>query len=117
MAYVFGCLFGKHPLLPRLSPKKTWEGFTGAFLATVLAAIPLWNQWSLGNNAKDALYIAAFVSIVAPFGGFLASAVKRAHGAKDFGDLIPGHGGLCDRLDCHVITAPFIYMYLKGVMG
>lgn len=129
MAYVFGVLLGKHKLLPRLSPKKTVEGFIGAAVSTCAAAVPLLNLFvnyfgehskaslvmGSGNRnlVKHALIIGLYTSLISPFGGFLASAVKRAHSAKDFGTLIPGHGGVVDRFDCQVVTAPFIFFYLK----
>jgi len=69
---------------------------------------------NVDNDKKDAYVIALYVSMISPFGGFLASAVKRAYGAKDFGSFIPGHGGAIDRLDCQIITAPFVYLYLKS---
>jgi len=56
-------------------------------------------------------------STFSPFPGFLASAVKRAFYTKDFGTLIPGHGGVLDRFDCHVVTAPFVYLYLRQFLG
>ena len=122
MAYVFGVLLGKHKLLPRLSPKKTVEGFVGAGLSTLAVAAPLLKRMigkdtSIANIGKHALALALYVSLVSPFGGFLASAVKRAHGAKDFGALIPGHGGVVDRFDCQVVTAPFVYLYLKNFLS
>jgi phosphatidate cytidylyltransferase len=116
MAYISGVCFGKHPMLPTISPKKTWEGFLGALIATMAASVPLWRVMDLQNgieSKKHALVIAAYSSIVAPFGGFLASIVKRAYGKKDFSDKIPGHGGLIDRLDCQIVAAPFVYLYLK----
>mmetsp|Transcript_17341 Transcript_17341/g.25853 ORF Transcript_17341/g.25853 Transcript_17341/m.25853 type:complete len:378 (+) Transcript_17341:147-1280(+) len=116
MAYVFGVLLGNHKLLPRLSPKKTVEGFVGAAFSTFAASIPLLKAMGgadLSNLKQHAVAMAVFTSIVAPFGGFLASAVKRAHGAKDFGTLIPGHGGVVDRFDCQIVTAPFVYLYLQ----
>ena len=118
MAYVFGVLLGKHKLLPRLSPKKTVEGFVGAAFSTFIVSVPLLRRM-LGNHGslhlvRHAFILALYVSLVSPFGGFLASAVKRAHGAKDFGALIPGHGGVVDRFDCQVVTAPFVYLYLKN---
>jgi CDP-diglyceride synthetase len=125
MAYVFGVLLGKHKLLPRLSPKKTVEGFVGAGLSTLAVAAPLLRRMLMGSIAtttsvqsnatlrrQHALIMALYVSLISPFGGFLASAVKRAHDAKDFGSLIPGHGGVVDRFDCQVVTAPFVYLYL-----
>jgi len=117
MAYVFGRHMGRIALIPRLSPKKTVEGFLGAAAYTAALSVPL-ARWAFGADAaaadpRHALAVAAFVSAVSPFGGFLASAVKRAHGAKDFGNSIPGHGGVVDRLDCQLVTAPFVYLYLK----
>ena len=148
MAYVFGILFGNHKLLPRLSPKKTVEGFLGAALSTVGVSVPLLklfvsfiskrsdgdlsnchikfvsvlvdpnNSDGISSYAlmKHAIVMALYASFISPFGGFLASAVKRAHGAKDFGALIPGHGGVVDRFDCQVVTAPFVFLYLKYFM-
>ena len=70
-----------------------------------------------GNKLiKHALVLGLYTSLISPFGGFLASAVKRAHGAKDFGTLIPGHGGVVDRFDCQVVTAPFVFLYLKSCL-
>ena len=121
MAYVFGVLLGKHKLLPRLSPKKTVEGFIGAGISTMAVAAPLLRKMAgadaVSNAGRHALTLALYVSLVSPFGGFLASAVKRAHGAKDFGALIPGHGGVVDRFDCQVVTAPFVYLYLKNFLS
>lgn len=129
MAYVFGRLVGKTKLLPRLSPKKTVEGFLGAGLSTVAISIPLLKLvLKYGTRYTDstsmlansnvsvkslAMVFGAYASLIAPFGGFLASAVKRAHYAKDFGALIPGHGGVTDRVDCQVVIAPFVYLYLR----
>lgn len=121
MAYVFGVLLGKHKLLPRLSPKKTVEGFVGAGISTMAIAGPLFRKMvgtdGVVSAGRHALTLALYVSLVSPFGGFLASATKRAHGAKDFGALIPGHGGVVDRFDCQVVTAPFVYLYLKNAVG
>jgi phosphatidate cytidylyltransferase len=63
------------------------------------------------------LYILLFISLLLFLSGFLASAVKRAFYTKDFGTLIPGHGGVVDRFDCHVVTAPFVYLYLRQFFG
>eukprot|EP00579_Thalassiosira_antarctica_P010824 CAMPEP_0201925770 /NCGR_PEP_ID=MMETSP0903-20130614/14891_1 /ASSEMBLY_ACC=CAM_ASM_000552 /TAXON_ID=420261 /ORGANISM="Thalassiosira antarctica, Strain CCMP982" /LENGTH=435 /DNA_ID=CAMNT_0048463483 /DNA_START=28 /DNA_END=1335 /DNA_ORIENTATION=+ len=121
MAYIFGVLLGKHKLLPRLSPKKTVEGFVGAGISTMAIAAPLLKRMigkdGVPNAGRHALTLALYVSLVSPFGGFLASAVKRAHGAKDFGALIPGHGGAVDRFDCQVVTAPFVYLYLNNCLS
>jgi len=127
MAYVFGKLFGKHPLLSSISPNKTWEGFIGAAIATAGTAwvtlaqqqssssssSPLIGPGSTGVTRFDGMVVAIFSSLIAPFAGFLASVIKRAYGRKDFGTLLPGHGGVVDRLDCQLILAPFVYFYLS----
>lgn len=107
MAYFFGIAFGKHPLLPVISPKKTWEGFLGATLSTIAVS------YDMFPTKRDGLILATFASLVGPFGGFLASVIKRAYNQKDFGALFPGHGGLVDRLDCQLIMAPIVYLYLS----
>lgn len=115
LAYAFGFTLGKSALLPTISPKKTWEGFTGAFLATVVLSRPLWNRLFANQSYnKHSLVIALFCCVAAPFGGFMASSIKRAGNKKDFGDCIAGHGGLVDRLDCQLVAAPFLYLYLKA---
>jgi phosphatidate cytidylyltransferase len=106
MAYLFGITLGKHALLPNISPKKTVEGFAGAAASTVLASLLFL------PTKKDGLILSLVSSLVGPFGGFLASVMKRAYGKKDFGAMFPGHGGLVDRLDCQVCMAPFVYLYL-----
>lgn len=123
MAYVFGKLFGKHPLLPSISPNKTWEGFLGAALSTVGTAWvglavsdtegALLGPGLKGITRADGMALAAFASAIAPFAGFVASVIKRAYGRKDFGTMLPGHGGFVDRLDCQLILAPFVYFYLS----
>jgi phosphatidate cytidylyltransferase len=117
-AYFFGKNFGKHALLPKISPNKTWEGWMGALVSTLLLSFPLWKalfQSTATSYDRHAFVLALYCAVVAPFGGFLASTVKRAYGKKDFGSLIAGHGGLIDRLDCQLVTAPFVYLYLTAV--
>ena len=113
MAYVCGKAVGKTPLLPNLSPNKTLEGFIGAAFFTIVSSPFLWNAIVSNSGESKPMVLALFASFVAPFGGFLASAVKRSFGKKDYGSLIPGHGGVMDRLDCHLIMAPFTYLYLS----
>jgi len=108
MAYVFGKAFGRHPILSVISPNKTWEGFLGAGLSTLLASY----YWLLRDSPQEALIFGAAVSLVGPFGGFLASLIKRAYQEKDFGTLFQGHGGFVDRLDCQLILAPLVFLYL-----
>ena len=171
-AYIFGFFFGKTPLI-RLSPKKTWEGFMGAFICTFIFAyffsgllsqypyftcpvenlstsslslqtcrtnlvfVPLkmdispkimdlirsvypsfhWNSFTFYPVQLHSLLLAAFASLVAPFGGFFASGFKRAFNIKDFGHSIPGHGGLTDRMDCQFLMGVFSYIYFQSFIG
>nr|prf CDP-diacylglycerol synthase [Drosophila melanogaster] len=108
MAYVFGFFFGRTPLI-KLSPKKTWEGFIGGGFATVLFGILF--SYVLCNYQ---ISLSLFSSIIGPFGGFFASGFKRAFKIKDFGDMIPGHGGIMDRFDCQFLMATFVNVYISS---
>jgi phosphatidate cytidylyltransferase len=168
-AYICGFFFGRTPLI-QLSPKKTVEGFVGAFVCTLIAGFFLtgllirsdyltcpvqdlgasaWSPiecspknpvftpipWQLPSTTvyllkmlfridKTEVYIApvqlhaimmaCFASLIAPFGGFFASAVKRVFKIKDFGHSIPGHGGLTDRMDCQFVMGFFAHMYYQS---
>lgn len=74
------------------------------------------NQVKIAPVQLHAFILGAFASLIAPFGGFFASGLKRAFKLKDFGDLIPGHGGMTDRMDCQVIMGAFTFMYLNFVV-
>lgn len=161
-AYAFGKSFGRTQLL-LLSPKKTLEGFLGAWLFTMIwgfwfagflsrfpsltcplqsfrgpvscerdpifipqeVPLPPWavaltlHQWRTITVAPvqwHALVLAVFASLLAPFGGFFASGLKRAFKLKDFGDLIPGHGGMTDRMDCQIMMGMFTYVYVQSMV-
>ncbi|KAJ3108499.1 hypothetical protein HDU96_007512 [Phlyctochytrium bullatum] len=170
-AYISGFFFGRTPLI-RLSPKKTWEGFIGALIATVVFAFffsgfivqfpyftcPVRNMktssmsgvtcipnpvfvtsehqlapplrsllWHVTGKEFQtitfapfqlhSIVMALFASLIAPFGGFFASGAKRAFKLKDFGDSIPGHGGITDRMDCQFLMSFFSYMYFQTFIG
>ncbi|KAK8918346.1 Phosphatidate cytidylyltransferase [Platanthera zijinensis] len=158
-AYFCGFFGGRTPLI-KLSPKKTWEGFIGAFVITILSAfllanvfgrflwltcprkdlsigwlscdpgpmfkpemyslprwVPPWFPWkeiTIMPVQWHAVVLGLFASIIAPFGGFFASGFKRAFKLKDFGDSIPGHGGITDRMDCQMVMAVFAYIYYQS---
>ena len=114
-AYVVGRFFGKRPLAPILSPKKTLEGFIGGILGTISVAIITNYYWNL-LPLHIGVSLALGVSIAAPLGDLLASAIKREADVKDSGVFLPGHGGALDRLDSFITAAPLaiiIYQYLS----
>ncbi|KAJ3165803.1 hypothetical protein HK101_012080 [Irineochytrium annulatum] len=170
-AYIAGFFFGRTPLI-RLSPKKTWEGFIGGGIATVIFSfflagflsqydyltcpvrnmkttsfsgitcnknpvfVPfetplhpalgslIWHTTRMNLSHVQmtpfqlhAVALSLFASVIAPFGGFFASGAKRAFKIKDFGDSIPGHGGITDRMDCQFLMSFFSYMYFQNFIG
>ncbi|TWG08932.1 phosphatidate cytidylyltransferase [Saccharopolyspora dendranthemae] len=109
--YAFGVLFGKHPMAPVISPKKSWEGFGGSLVGGVLAgALSVWllldGQWWMGVLVGAALVCSATI------GDLMESVIKRDLGIKDMGNLLPGHGGLMDRMDSLLPSAPLAWMML-----
>ncbi|XP_076459808.1 phosphatidate cytidylyltransferase, photoreceptor-specific-like isoform X2 [Babylonia areolata] len=112
MAYLFGFFFGKTPLI-KLSPKKTWEGFLGGAVMTVIFGVVLGLPGTLQMYpfVLHSISMSIFASFLGPFGGFFASGLKRAYKIKDFGDTIPGHGGIVDRFDCQFLMASFVHVY------
>ncbi|CAI4229526.1 unnamed protein product [Auanema sp. JU1783] len=163
MSYMFGFFWGKTPLI-KLSPKKTWEGFIGGAVSTVLFGIllsyalssrpffvcPVEDYYIDNTNCTipssfqlqvfdiprpfswifkvlrmapqisftpfmvHSIVMALFASLLGPFGGFFASGFKRAFKIKDFGDVIPGHGGLMDRFDCQLLMGTFVNVYIHS---
>jgi len=111
-AYVFGKRFGKKKLIPKISPKKSWEGFSYGTLFTLFLTYVMNKQFSLFENSK--LLILVFsICILATFGDLVESYFKRIAEVKDSGSLIPGHGGFYDRMDSVIFTAPFYFILLK----
>jgi len=102
--YFAGVVFGKHPMAPRISPKKSWEGLAGAVLLEIGIGIALWIFLFDGSWWKGAL-AGAIMAITATFGDLVESMIKRDLGIKDMSRLVPGHGGIMDRLDSLVINA------------
>ena len=112
-AYLFGVKFGKHKIMPSISPKKSWEGFIGGLLATLIASYIIYNLNFLEGIDLVSLIIIAFIlPFTATLGDFIESHLKRQAGVKDSGNFIPGHGGMLDRMDAFMITIPIIYIYI-----
>jgi phosphatidate cytidylyltransferase len=107
-AYFTGYLFGKHKLCPAISPKKTVEGAVGGLLGSVLLTFAFFYFFS-PDLILHGLWIGLLGSIFSQVGDLVASMFKRKLGVKDYGTLIPGHGGILDRFDSVLFTSPFIY--------
>lgn len=102
--YAAGVLFGKHPIAPKVSPKKSWEGFAGSALLQMAVGAALF-QWLLGAPWWQGVIMGAVMTVTATAGDFAESALKRDLGVKDMGSFLPGHGGVMDRLDSLVPNA------------
>ncbi|TWS17871.1 phosphatidate cytidylyltransferase [Tsukamurella asaccharolytica] len=114
--YASGVLFGKHPMVPAISPKKSWEGFAGSMVAGAIGAV-LVLKFLLDVNPVWGLLLGPVVVITATLGDLLESQVKRDLGIKDMGTLLPGHGGIMDRLDSLLPSAVVVWAALTALMG
>ena len=108
-AYFTGRLFGKHKMAPKISPKKTWEGFAGGVFFTLILGYFI--EQKFPDLRGNWIVVGLLVSIFAPLGDLVESQLKRTFGVKDSGNIIPGHGGVLDRLDSFIIAAPVVYLY------
>ena len=113
-AYLVGMSIGRHRLFERLSPKKSWEGFFGGIVGAVAMGLIAARVLEGGYVAWAGLALVAAVSGV--LGDLVESMFKRAAGVKDSGTLIPGHGGVLDRFDAMLLSAPFVFVYMLFVM-
>lgn len=110
--YALGALLGKHPMVPRISPKKSWEGFAGSMLAGLVGgALTFWLL--LDASPIRGLLFGAVLVVVATVGDLIESEVKRDLGIKDMGSMLPGHGGLMDRLDSVLPSAVVAWLLLS----
>ena len=112
--YIAGTLLGKHPLVPTISPKKTWEGLVGSIIFTVIGGCLAFNyimnmHWWIG------IIVGLMIVFTATCGDLIESAMKRDLSLKDMGSLLPGHGGMLDRLDSVVLSAPAMWLALELV--
>lgn len=111
LQYIFGKLFGKHAVAPRVSPSKTWEGLLGGLASASLLGAALY--WLTPFTPAQAGLIAFLACLMGFLGGLVASAIKRDQGVKDWGYLIGGHGGMMDRADSLVFSAPIFFHIVR----
>jgi phosphatidate cytidylyltransferase len=112
-AYATGATLGRRPIAPQVSPNKSWEGAIGASVVCLLAGaflLPLWEPWTLASG----LVLAAATCVVAPLGDLSESMLKRDLAVKDMGSILPGHGGMLDRIDALLFMAPVLYYVLAA---
>lgn len=110
-AYIIGSLFGTHSLFKRISPKKTWEGSLGGLTSTLFVAY-LISQFEYSVDKMGWFLIAVIITVAGSFGDLVKSMMKRSLQLKDSGSILPGHGGMLDRFDTLLASAPFIFAYL-----
>ena len=112
-AYFLGKTFGKKLLVPRISPKKTYVGLLGAIIGPMI--IMALSSEFMGTGIVESTIIGAFIGVLGQIGDIFESAGKRVCDVKDSSSLVPGHGGMLDRLDSLIFTAPFLYHYFTGI--
>jgi phosphatidate cytidylyltransferase len=118
-AYAVGSLIGRHKMIPRISPGKTWEGFAGAIVVSTVASLVfahVFGDRMAGMNAKHAVLLGVILSVCAVVGDLIESLFKREAGMKDSGRFFPGIGGILDLLDSLLFNAPIMYLYLRHVL-
>lgn len=115
MAYFAGRFLGKHKLYPEVSPNKTWEGFAGGFVGAIGFLFIQRFFFFDTLTVLDCILLGALGSIFGPAGDLCESMLKRAYGVKDSGKIIPGHGGMLDRIDALIFNAPMVLLYVQFV--
>lgn len=112
-AYFAGHALGRHKMAPLVSPGKTWEGFAGGVLSSVAGALIARALFLPALSILDCIALGAGAAALGPLGDLSESLLKRAVGAKDSGKILPGHGGMLDRIDALLFTAPLVYFYAR----
>ncbi len=115
LQYTWGKLLGRHPIAPRISPNKTWEGFILGVACATLLGTALW--WATPFEAWESLLMSLAITLMGFFGGLTMSAIKRDRGVKDYGTLLPGHGGIMDRIDSLSFAAPVFFHLTRYFFG
>lgn len=110
-AYYIGSRIGRHRMAPVISPKKSWEGSIAGFVTSILSAA-VWSWFRLGRIDVELLAVAALTAAAAQVGDLVESMIKRGSGVKDSGHLLPGHGGMLDRIDALLFAAPVMVLAL-----
>ena len=111
-AYLVGIQYGKHKIMPSVSQKKSWEGFVGGFVFTIIAAY-ISQKFFIHIALRDVLFVSIILPFTVTLGDFIESHYKREAGVKDSGNFILGHGGMLDRMDAFTITIPAIYIIVN----
>jgi phosphatidate cytidylyltransferase len=111
-AYLVGTAFGRHRLLERISPKKSWEGFFGGLVLSALVA-GLLSGWLGVVGRSEWIIISLVISIAGTYGDLIESMLKRSMGVKDSGTVMPGHGGFLDRFDSTLLSFPLVYLFIS----
>ncbi len=119
-AYFIGTFFGKHKMTPIISPKKSWEGFWGGLIISILSSVvfAIIYRNIIGQGTVDYIRLAVIVFVLAPLsvcGDLIASVIKRQSGIKDYGNIMPGHGGVMDRFDSVIMVAPILYIIMRNI--
>jgi phosphatidate cytidylyltransferase len=115
-AYFIGLSIGRHPLFPRVSPKKTWEGAIGGFVFAIVAGLAARAYLIPYLTIADALVLGGIVGIFGQIGDLIESRFKRDANVKDSSSLLPGHGGVLDRFDSLIFVSPLVYLYLDFIV-
>ncbi|MFM2151950.1 MAG: hypothetical protein RL199_385 [Pseudomonadota bacterium] len=116
-AYFAGRAFGRRKLFPRISPAKTWEGFFGGLATSIAAALAVRALAQPQLALRDAALVGVIGGVGGPVGDLVESMLKRAWGVKDSGKLLPGHGGMLDRVDALMVNVPLVLLYARWLAG
>lgn len=113
-AYFVGTNLGRHKMAPSISPAKSWEGFAGGVAGALLGVLGFFVLVH-GISVVHGIGLGLLIGLLAPIGDLIESMAKREIGIKDSGTLLPGHGGVLDRLDAILFSAPFVFVYLRAI--
>ena len=111
LQYIWGKTLGRHKIIPTVSPNKTWEGLIGGIASACLLSLAI--RFLTPFSIKETLMVSLFITVAGFCGGAVMSAIKRDFGVKDFGSVIPGHGGMLDRVDSLCYAAPIFFHYVR----